>query len=186
MFSRYLPGASPLPWYAAGKTVRVGDVVSWDQRWRPLQTSTTLDTHQATFRVLAPRRSRLISRNVCGTDRGRSRSYFTRVTGWKCLGFVWFLKATNLSAPRHCVLLAPGTPLSLQVVARETSCIVCKIKKKIIARVIHFFLRNEVMRGKIQDVKSNIISYTPRRMSVHNHKQECGTSRINQFQKRSQ
>lgn len=78
MFSRYLPGPSPLPWYAAGKTVRVGDVVSWDQRWRPLQTSTTLDTHQATFRVLAPRRSRLISRNVYGTDRGRSRTYFTR------------------------------------------------------------------------------------------------------------
>lgn len=129
MFSRYLPGPSPLPWYAAGKTVRVGDVVSWDQRWRPLQTSTTLDTHQATFRVLAPRRSRLISRTVCATDRGRSRSYFKRESpGGNVSVLSVFLKATNLSAPRHCVLLAPGTPLSLQVVARETSCIVCKKK----------------------------------------------------------
>lgn len=62
---RYLAGPSPLPWSAASETVRVGDVVSWDQRWRPLQTSTTLDTHQATFHVLATASQQVISLASC-------------------------------------------------------------------------------------------------------------------------
>lgn len=49
MFHDTFLGLSALPWFAAENTVRVGDVESWDQRWRPLQTSTTLDSHQATF-----------------------------------------------------------------------------------------------------------------------------------------
>lgn len=126
--------------------------------------------HSSSYFSCAGTASQQVNLSQCVRNRPRAftQLLYARVTGWKCLGFVCFLKATNLSAPHHCVLLAPGTPLSLQVVARETSCIVCK--KKIIARVMHFFfLRNEIMRCKIQDVKSNIISYTPRRMSVHNH-----------------
>lgn len=131
MFSRYLPGPSPLPWYAAGKTVRVGDVVSWDQRWRPLQTSTTLDTHQATFRVLAPRRSRLISRNVCGTDRGHSRSYFTQESlcgNASVLSVFWRLQTSPHLATASCWLQGHLSVFKWLPVKRHASC--AKRKKK--------------------------------------------------------
>lgn len=112
-YSQSLPWPSPPPRYAAGKTVRVGDVVNWDQRWRPLQTSNTLDTHQATFRVLAPGLTPLISQSVWNYPSGVMRIFPWHEKGKISASEAVFVSSVKgYGAPRRCSG-APRDHLSL-------------------------------------------------------------------------